>query len=329
MGNHLSMDIDEEYMKGMLWSPTPLDIIAHFQDNPIFVVREFVISKDYFYFLRIAISDYMGKEATRDYMRTWLVKHAMRDGLGIDLAQQTDVDMHITGNGIQMHKALIQYISEQRLGLVNPILNKHRSIDRIYAALNYLMDVKYKFLYEIIEPPGVGFTKITDLTPFTKNHLDFANGDSLEYPLLLMNMKSGVSYYKIREKGGPLEKIMGSILGESTMSGMCKLFGMNTENRASESIKDSYRLGCSTKVDLTVGDIYGEAVAGLGLDADLLASSFGKPAPEAEAKVNVYDTYNSMATMFTVNSSNIAALISKIHNIRTIIVLPSQFDYEP
>jgi pantothenate kinase len=81
----------------------------------------------------------------------------------------------------------------------------------------------------------------------------------------LINAKSGVSYWKIGEKGGPLEKTVGSVFGEATLSGMCRLLRPNDNERPSQLAHECFTKGHSSKVDLTVGDIYGDRCDSVGL----------------------------------------------------------------
>ena len=69
----------------------------------------------------------------------------------------------------------------------------------------------------------------------------------------------------------------------------------------------------------------------IGLSRDVLASSLGKVGGklgQGEGFKNE-DYYSSFLTMFAVNLGNIGSLIAQIEKIRSIVVLPSQFDSEP
>ena len=58
---------------------------------------------------------------------------------------------------------------------------------------------------------------------FCSKNINYNQGEEIEYPLLIVNCKSGISYYLVKEKKGPLIKQLGSIVGESTLSAMTKL----------------------------------------------------------------------------------------------------------
>ena len=315
MGNHFSVDVDEEFLKGMLYSNKPIDYGSWHESEEI-KVREIKLQNIYLYYFKMTIIDYRTRQDLRDRLRSHLIKEILIKELNFDFTQE-NMNIHLTGNGIEMHSDLISFITETRLGLVNPIINKHRSIDRIYSAVNYLLDAKYPFLYQISPPSILEVTKLTPEDKFQKEFLNFEEKD-LEFPLLFINLKSGVSYYKVSEKGGKLEKTIGSVFGEATLSGLCRLVCKDYTERPSKLIDQSFSTGKSTKVDLTVGDIYGESYGEIGLDSNLVASSLGKPQSKLEG-VTDNDYYRSFISMLAINLSNIAALVAKINQVKSVI----------
>jgi pantothenate kinase len=165
-----------------------------------------------------------------------------------------------------MHAQLLHFILETRLGLLNPVFNKHRSIDLIYSTFNYLTTIHYPFLYTILDiPPISKMPEIISPSQIHKKYIDLSQpSQQLIYPILLLNLKSGVSYYKIEFPYGPLIKTIGSVLGESTLSALCRIIDGNSEKPTSELIKESFGVGNNKNVDLTVGDIYGEGANEIG-----------------------------------------------------------------
>lgn len=117
-----------------------------------------------------------------------------------------------------MHAPLLHFILETRLGLLNPVFNKHRSIDLIYSTFNYLTSISHPFLYTILDIPPISLMpSIISPTQIQKKYVDLTDPTQHpQYPLMLLNLKSGVSYYKIEYPSGPLKKTIGSVLGEST-----------------------------------------------------------------------------------------------------------------
>jgi pantothenate kinase len=165
-----------------------------------------------------------------------------------------------------MHGPLLHFILETRLGLLHPVFNKHRSIDLIYSTFNYLTTIHYPFLYTILDiPPISEMPNIISPSQIHKSYVDLTQPSQQPlYPLLLLNLKSGVSYYKVDYKFGPLKKTIGSVLGESTLSALCRITNGNTEKPTSELITESFGVGDNKNVDLTVGDIYGEGANEIG-----------------------------------------------------------------
>merc|ERR1711957_222731 len=153
---------------------------------------------------------------------------------------------------------------------------------------------------------------------FSKQYVDYKK-EKIEYPLLIVNCKSGISYYLVAYENGPLVRVLGSIMGESTLSGMTKLLMVTRKFKdqqksyhpnkhyprpTSEIVSESLYMGDSSKVDITVGDIYGpKGLPSLGLPAELLASCMSKKKKQGNETLNDY--LKSMATMYCINLASI------------------------
>lgn len=96
--------------------------------------------------------------------------------------------------------------------------------------------------------------------------------DAVEYPYLLVNIGSGVSMIKV---SGPetFERIGGSSLGGGTLWGLLSLI---TGAKSFDEMLNLSSQGDNTKVDMLVGDIYGQGYGKIGLKATTIASTFGK-----------------------------------------------------
>lgn len=91
----------------------------------------------------------------------------------------------------------------------------------------------------------------------------------LRYPVLLVNIKSGLSMHKVDKEGAV--QVGGSIIGENT------LWTIIQQNTLFTSLADSVHAGIDgdhTRFDMTVGDIYGDNMT--QLPKDMIASSLGK-----------------------------------------------------
>ena len=92
------------------------------------------------------------------------------------------------------------------------------------------------------------------------------------YPYLLVNLRSGASFFKVSSVSD-YKRIAGSSIGSNVFLGILRL--LNIFNDPTEAIMGAVD-GDSSKIDLSVGDIYGGAYGSLGLPSQMIACSFGK-----------------------------------------------------
>lgn len=120
----------------------------------------------------------------------------------------------------------------------------------------------------INEIPGEVFTYDDDDVEAPMRLCD----DQIKYPYLLVNIGSGVSMIKV---SGPdsFERIGGSSLGGGTLWGLLSLL---TPAKSFDEMLDHSSKGDNTKVDMLVGDIYGQGYGRIGLKATTIASTCGK-----------------------------------------------------
>jgi type II pantothenate kinase len=102
--------------------------------------------------------------------------------------------------------------------------------------------------------------------------IDRPKDSGLEYPFLLANVGSGVSFIVV-ESELQWKRIGGTSLGGGTFYGLCHMLTGISEF---DEMLDLAETGDNEKVDLTVGDIYGGDYPKIGLKASTIASSFGK-----------------------------------------------------
>jgi len=100
----------------------------------------------------------------------------------------------------------------------------------------------------------------------------FESNPTPQFPCLLVNIGSGVSIIKVDE-GGKFERVSGTSLGGGTLWGLLSL--LTPATTFDEMLAFSER-GDNAKVDMLVGDIYGQDYSKLGLKSTMIASSFGK-----------------------------------------------------
>jgi len=158
----------------------------------------------------------------------------------------------------------------------------------------------------------------------------------VEDPYLLVNIGTGVSILKV-ESNGSFRRVSGSGLGGGTYwgalfiipfmyvclfvsVGLVKLLTKNI-NSFDESLRQCQQ-GYSSKVDMTVGDIYGGDYASLNLDKNMTASFFGKFVSRDKEHllddVEDADICNGLMLMVTNNLGQIAYLLATVHQVKRI-----------
>ncbi|KAI7935274.1 hypothetical protein MJO28_016801 [Puccinia striiformis f. sp. tritici] len=100
----------------------------------------------------------------------------------------------------------------------------------------------------------------------------FESNPSPQFPCMLVNIGSGVSIIKVTNFG-KFERTSGTSLGGGTLWGLLSLL---TEAKRFDEMLDLSIKGDNSKVDMLVGDIYGQDYGKIGLKSSTIASSFGK-----------------------------------------------------
>jgi type II pantothenate kinase len=142
---------------------------------------------------------------------------------------------------------------------------------------------------------------------------------SKSYPYLLVTIGTGVSILRV---DGPRkhERISGSTIGGGTYWGLIRLL---TDVEDFEDVMRLAEKGDPAKVDMMVGDIYGEnndALEKLGLPSNVVASSFGKLVSKEDpaAGLEQEDLARALLLMITNNIGQVSYLNAKLHNTRRI-----------
>ncbi|CAL8471142.1 g10684 [Coccomyxa elongata] len=188
---------------------------------------------------------------------------------------------------------------EKRLGV---ILEKEDEMDCLVSGSNFLLKaIRHEaFMYE------------NGQTTFSP-----ANTDQDLYPYLLVNIGSGVSMLKV-EGDGQYERVSGSSLGGGTFWGLCRLL---TKCRSFDEMLELSSRGDNSKVDMLVGDIYGDRdYSAIGLSASTIASSFGKVVAQ-DKDLEDYDPADiavALTRMVSYNISHLAYLNAKAYGIKRV-----------
>lgn len=144
-------------------------------------------------------------------------------------------------------------------------------------------------------------------------------GDNDSYPYMVVIIGTGVSLLRV---DGPrkYERVSGSTIGGGTYWGLCRLL---TDVETFEDVMKLAEQGDPSKVDMMVGDIYGndkEALEKLGLPANIVASSFGKLVSKQEpaAGLKQEDLARALLFMVTTNIGQVAYLNAQLHETKRI-----------
>ncbi|KAJ3386484.1 hypothetical protein HDU92_002437 [Lobulomyces angularis] len=171
-----------------------------------------------------------------------------------------------------------------------------------------------------------------------KRFCNFINGDIPNgvrnnlFPYLLVNVGTGVSIVKVENEESfqrisginffelitVVQKKLGSGLGGGTFWGLAKLL---TQAKSFEEAIELCSLGKESKVDMTVGDIYG-GNSYAGLNPDMTASFFAKITSlnlDDDCKnFTDADVCKGLLHMVTNNIGQISTLLAKEHSIENI-----------
>jgi type II pantothenate kinase len=146
-----------------------------------------------------------------------------------------------------------------------------------------------------------------------------AVSSSETYPYLLVSIGTGVSILRV---DGPrkYERISGSTIGGGTYWGLIRLL---TDIEDFDDVMRMVANGDPTKVDMMVGDIYGDksdALEKLGLPANLVASSFGKLVAKEDpaSGLKQEDLARALLMMITNNIGQVAYLNAKLSKTKRI-----------
>ncbi|XP_069779670.1 pantothenate kinase 3-like isoform X3 [Narcine bancroftii] len=136
------------------------------------------------------------------------------------------------------------------------------------------------------------------------------------YPLLLVNIGSGVSILAVYSKDN-YKRVTGTSLGGGTFLGLCCLLtGCSTFEEALQMAS----VGESTRVDKLVRDIYGGDYNRFGLPGWAVASSFGNMmSKEKREAVNKEDLARATLVTITNNIGSIARMCALNENISRVV----------
>jgi len=155
----------------------------------------------------------------------------------------------------------------------------------LVRGLNFLLtkvqNEVYLFDHEPLMSAAMSAPASDQVFPQSENCRKFVDARADPFPYLLVNIGSGVSIIKVTGFN-EYERVSGSSLGGGTFWGLTRLL---TNCKTFDEVIELTTLGDNSKVDMLVGDIYGGDYKKFGLDASVIAASFGKVTMKKELSV--------------------------------------------
>lgn len=207
------------------------------------------------------------------------------------------------------------------------LIEKHREPVCIWTAIDYILSFEggdvgsaYRFSYQNdlpaarypISSPYPSSEAVERLmTPVSLREL------TNSFPILLVNVKTGTSFYKMNS---PTEftRVGGSSIGASTTMALGK--SLVGKSSLSSMLQAARALEKPSSADLLVEDIYGGDCVSIGLPGSIIASCLGKAHQDARDSP---DLSKSLLDMICINTAQLAYLHAGLHKCRTVLIVGS------
>jgi pantothenate kinase len=208
------------------------------------------------------------------------------------------------------------------------LVEKHREPVCIWAAIEHILTTQsetgsmsaYRFEYgnnasscdHPISSPYPSLESIVSLkVRVTMNELNSS------FPILLVNVKTGTSFYRV-DSPSRFVRVGGSSIGSSTVNALLKhLTGADSILGSAELAR---KLDNPSAADLLVSDIYGGDCESIGLPGNIIASCFGKA---NVGEVDSQDIAKSLLDLISINTAQLANLHASLNGCRTAVIVGS------
>lgn len=210
-------------------------------------------------------------------------------------------------------------------------IEKHREPLCVWLAIRNLLDTSddnleaYSFKYQgesdAYYPISAPFRDDRALLPLrvSVTYNDLCDN----FPLLLVNVKTGTSIYRV---DSPTEfvRVGGASIGSSTITGLSSaLIDATQSNSLTSTLSESRKIqGSHCRTDLLVEDIYGGDCVSIGLPGSIIASCFGK-ADETSSEHSKPDLAKSLIDLICINTAQLAHLHAQLNNCTTALIVGS------
>ena len=142
------------------------------------------------------------------------------------------------------------------------------------------------------------------------------------YPYILTTGDEGICVYRV-DSIDSYKKIGGNTIGPTSI---WSLFNLTCNYEDIELAMNEAFKGNNEYIDLSVGDIYGGDYTGVGLNSDIIASSFSKVNISEMNLIDKKDIGKSLAIFYGVTYAQVSALIASKENINKMFVSGDTFD---
>eukprot|EP00178_Gracilaria_changii_P028106 TRINITY_DN958_c0_g1_i2.p1 TRINITY_DN958_c0_g1~~TRINITY_DN958_c0_g1_i2.p1 ORF type:complete len:582 (-),score=100.39 TRINITY_DN958_c0_g1_i2:2241-3986(-) len=176
---------------------------------------------------------------------------------------------------------------------IGVLLTRLDEMTSTVAGLNFLLSHVENEAYTHAQPqPQPQHARPSNAIP--QNTRAFVPINNNPFPYLLVNIGSGVSIVKVTDHG-KFERVSGSSLGGGTFWGLARML---LDCQTFDQVIDLTHQGDNRNVDMLVGDIYGGAYENIGLDASVIAASFGKATMRKEYTRHQVSTWSLVKDRF-------------------------------
>lgn len=182
-------------------------------------------------------------------------------------------------------------------------------------AIDFLNQNTNDAMFKLHGPVNLKLTQTGKIDPNVKPEQHYFSLGKQIYPYLLVNMRSGTTFHRV---DGPdsFVRVGGSTIGLGLAMGFCRYRGQHNPTELVESASK----GDSSKIDMSVGDIYGGSYQGLGFPSNMIASSFGRLKTHDDRNgVSEADIARSLLTLVAGNALIYSKLFAELQNIKRVV----------
>ncbi|KAJ5077193.1 pantothenate kinase 4 [Anaeramoeba ignava] len=248
----------------------------------------------------IKVEDFL-KQLKKDPNFEWIFDLEKNDEKNDE--KNNEKNVHLTGGGSIKYKNLLETYFEKNILFLDEISCLIKGIR--YGVINFPNEI---FQFSI-----------------QKNMKIFIENFLFEEPFIVVNFGSGVSLIKVNQ--GKVERIDGEGVGGATFLGLTRILcGVDSYEEICSIVNSSEKNNIDSKrIHLVVGDIFGSDYSAIGLNAEIVASWFGKMAVTNDWNnkqnwtTRNADVIEGILKMVCWNISHIAVLNGKIYNISKFI----------